>query len=59
MVKVLPPGLIYKMAKFRDASNPGSLASTKGSIAQARTGWVAVRVTQQLVATFTVSDKRL
>lgn len=31
MIKVLPRGLIYKMAKFSDPSNPGSLVSTKGS----------------------------
>lgn len=31
MIKVLPCELIYKMAKFSDPSNPGSLVSTKGS----------------------------
>lgn len=34
MIKVLPHGLIDKIAKFSDPSNPGSPASTKGSDVQ-------------------------
>lgn len=31
MIKVLPHGLIHKITKFSDPSNPGSLVSTRDS----------------------------